>query len=125
VLRDNQIVIEYLRSLGVVLQGLPVCLLESLTNAELDSTACVEFIFSLELLVYLLEFPTISRWVYLEFTDVLATQEMMRSICLVDATGTSTSTLWNINVVKAVRNALVYFDHNLIFQVSSIIVLDS
>ena len=26
----------------------------------------------------------------------------MRSICLVDAAGCSTSTLWNINVVKAV-----------------------
>ena len=32
----------------------------------------------------------------------MAEQELVRSICLVDAAGCSTSTLWNINVVKAV-----------------------
>jgi hypothetical protein len=91
--------IFYAGVLGVSASGAPL-MVERLGKADLAGVNREgEDLLQLLLKSYIAYLETVFRGVT---SESVKQQQLVRSVCLVDAAGCSTSTLWHINVVKAV-----------------------
>ena len=91
--------IFYAAVFGVSVSGAPL-MVERLGKADLAGVNREgEDLLQLLLKSYIAYLETVFRTLTAESVKK---QELVRSVCIVDAAGCSTSTLWNINVVKAV-----------------------